>query len=380
MRGSLSCPGANATGRVASVTPTIERVRTWLAAHRAPTGAELAAGGLVVPHWPQPWGLDATPAEQLEIDALLINAGIARPFNPIGIGWAAPTILHAGTADQQQRWLPGALSGDVFWCQLFSEPEAGSDLASLRTIAVRDGDHYVVSGQKVWNTWSERAALGILLARTDREVPKHKGITYFVCPMDAPGITVRTIREMSGGHHFCEVFFDEVPIPVDHRLGGEGDGWRLATVTLANERVSLADGGVLWGMGPESHELLDHVHSDEPLDRQRIARVQTEAFVLARLRDRQIAAALAGSPPGPEVSVRKALADEHGQTLTSLAHHLSGSDGLLTTWTPPGADAEPAWGTWHWATMFSRALTIGGGTSEVQRNILGERVLGLPRG
>jgi 3-oxochol-4-en-24-oyl-CoA dehydrogenase len=366
-------------GRVATVSGVVEEARAWLASHPRPSGRELAERGLVVPHWPEPWGLGASPAEQLDIDALLADARIERPFNPIGIGWAAPTILHAGTPEQQERWLPGALSGDVFWCQLFSEPEAGSDLASLRVTAVRDGDRYIVNGQKVWNTWSERAELGILLARTDPNAPKHKGISYFVCPMDAPGITVRTIREMSGGHHFCEVFFDDVPIPVDHRLGAEGDGWRLATVTLANERVSLADGGVLWGMGPESHELLHHVHSRDALDRQQIARVHTDAFVLARLRDRQVAAALAGAPPGPEVSVRKALADVHGQTLTSLAQQLCGADALLTTWTPPGVEPDPSWGTWHWATMFSCALTIGGGTSEVQRNILGERVLGLPR-
>jgi 3-oxochol-4-en-24-oyl-CoA dehydrogenase len=360
-------------------------VRAWLIEHPSPTGRELAEAGLVVPHWPAPWGVDADPAEQLAIESALRAAGVILPFNPIGIGWAAPTILHAGTAQQQQRWLPGALSGEVFWCQLFSEPEAGSDLASLRVTAVRDGDHYVVNGQKVWNTWSERAELGILLARTDPDAPKHKGITYFVCPMDLPGITVRPLREMSGGHHFCEVFFDDVAIPADHRLGAEGDGWRLATVTLANERVSLADGGVLWGMGPESHEVLDHVHTGDPLQRQHVACVRTEAFVLARLRDRQIATALAGSPPGPEVSVRKALADEHGQTLTGLAHALSGADGMLTTWHAPGTHPEPSWGPdvrgggWHWASMFSRALTIGGGTSEVQRNIIGERLLGLPR-
>ncbi len=245
---------------------SLDRLRTWLGAHPAPDGPTLAAAGLVAPHYPPPWGVGAGPELQLLIDAELDAAEVERPDNPIGIGWAGPTLVAAGTPEQQQRWLPRLLSGEDFWSQLFSEPEAGSDLASLRTRAERDGDTYVVNGQKIWSTWADRAAYGILLARTDPGAPQHRGISYFVLDLSLPGIDIRPITEMTGQRHFNEVFLTDVRVPVDCRIGDEGDGWRLAKVTLGNERVSLSEGGVCWGMGPTSTDAFDLLRAEGVTD------------------------------------------------------------------------------------------------------------------
>jgi alkylation response protein AidB-like acyl-CoA dehydrogenase len=358
--------------------PRRRDVREWLAEHPAPSGRELADAGLVAPHWPEPWGRGADPVHQLVIDDELRRAGVRRPTNPIGIGWAGPTLLYAGSEEQQRRWLPRLLSGEDLWCQLFSEPGAGSDLASLTTRADRDGYEWVVNGQKVWTSVAQFARFGILIARTDPGAAKHRGISYFVCPMDTPGITVRPIVEMTGGATFNEVFLDDVRLPADHLVGEPGDGWTLAKVTLGNERVSLSSGGALWGMGPTGGELIDLVRAEggvaDPVLRQRVARLHTEAEILRLIRLRTVSAAIKGRAPGPEASVRKVLADEHGQHVYGLAKDLAGAGGLLSDAGPFGGDAEP----WHHGFLFAPALTIGGGTGEVQRNIIAERVLGLP--
>jgi alkylation response protein AidB-like acyl-CoA dehydrogenase len=358
-------------------------VRSWLAAHPSPSAEVLRDAGYVVPHWPRPWGIGADPVEQLVIDEELARAGVRRPDNPIGIGWAGPTIVAAGSPEQQQRWLPDLLTGRAFWCQLFSEPEAGSDLASLRTSAVRDGDAWIVNGTKIWSSGADHAQLGILLARTDAEAPPHRGLSYFVLPMDAPGVDVRPIRDMTGGHPFNQCFFTDVRIPADHLVGRPGDGWRLANITLANERVSLSTGGALWGMGPTTDEVLAAIRRGgaivDPIERQEAAGVYAEGFVLRLLGYRVLTAMMNGRQPGPEASVKKAIADRHGQRLMALAARRAGLDALLTSWSPPGVEPIVSWGSWYWGSLFSRALTIGGGTSEVQRNIIGERVLGLPR-
>ncbi len=353
-------------------------VRRWIAEHPQPTGRQLAEAGYVAPHWPEPWGLDADPIHQLLIDEELRRARVSRPMNPIGIGWAGPTILHAGTADQKDRYLMGLLSGEDIWCQLFSEPGSGSDLASLGTRAVRDGDEWVVNGQKIWTSLGQFARYGILIARTDPDVPKHEGVSYFICPMDAPGIEVRPIIEMTGTHTFNEVFFDDVRIPAENLVGEVNRGWALAKVTLGNERVSLSSGGALWGMGPTSEDLIELVRSTggaaDRLVRQRLARLHTESELLRLIRLRTVTAAIKGEPPGPEASVRKVLADEHGQRIMALAKDLCGAGGMLTDVGPRGDNP----GLWHHGFLFAPALTVGGGTGEVQRNILGERVLGLP--
>ena len=379
--------------------PRREAVREWLADHPAPSGRTLAEAGYVAAHWPAPWGIGADPIHQLIIDSELSAAGVRRPTNPIGIGWAGPTLLYAGTQEQKDRYLFPILSGAEFWCQLFSEPESGSDLANLATRAVRDGDEFVVNGQKIWTSGAQYAKFGILIARTDPDLPKHKGVSYFVCPMDAPGIEIRPITEMTGGHTFNEVFFTDVRIPAANLVGDLNDGWRLAKVTLGNERVSLSTGGVLWGNGPTAMELIESIREYSPRGvadphlRQRIAQVYIEHTLLDLIRLRTLTAALKGEQPGPEASIRKILADEHGQHVMALARDMVGASALLTGGDGtdafvPGTDTlglgpeKPEGGLmhpgWYDGFMFSQALTIGGGTGEVQRNIVAERVLGLP--
>jgi alkylation response protein AidB-like acyl-CoA dehydrogenase len=368
-------------------------VREWLAEHPDPSADQLARAGYVAPQWPAPWGLDADPVHQLLIDDELTKAGIARPINPIGIGWAGPTLLHAGTPDQLERYLWPLLTGEEFWCQLFSEPGAGSDLANLATRAVRDGDEYVINGQKIWTSGAQYATFGILIARTDPDVSKHRGVSYFVCPMDAPGIEIRPIAEMTGGHTFNEVFFTDVRIPADHLVGAEGDGWRLAKVTLGNERISLSSGGVLWGNGPTALDLLEAVRKLGPVTngvlRQRLAGVYSEHVALELMRLRTLSAALKGEAPGAEASVRKLMGDEHGQHVMELARDLLGAHGMLSgDGFEPGTESrhlgprrpppDLTHGGWYDGYLFSPALTIGGGTWAVQRNIVADRVLGLP--
>lgn len=354
-------------------------VRQWLRLNPAPSGRQLAEAGYVAPHWPRPWGIDADPVHQLVIDEELRRGNVRRPMNPIGIGWAGPTIVHAGTEEQRQRYLFPLLAGEELWCQLFSEPGAGSDLANLSTRAVRDDDEYVVNGQKIWTSLAQFATYGILLARTDPGVPKHKGISYFICPMNTPGIDVRPIVEMTGTATFNEVFLTDVRIPVANRVGKENEGWDLAKVTLGNERVSLSSGGALWGNGPDAGDLLDLVRAAggvaDPLLRQRLAALFTESELLRLIRLRTVSARVRGAKPGPETSVRKILADEHGQHVMGLAKDLAGPAGMLEGTGPLGN--EP--GEWSHGYLFAPALTIGGGTGDVQRNIVAERVLDLPR-
>jgi alkylation response protein AidB-like acyl-CoA dehydrogenase len=355
-------------------------VRAWLGAHPSPSPRELADRGLVAPHWPAPWGLGADPSEQLAVDDELSAAGVRRPENTIGIGWAGPTILLAGTDAQRRRYLPPLLAAEEIWCQLFSEPGAGSDLASLTTSAVEDGDEWVVTGQKVWTSYAHQAAFGILLARTDPEASRHQGISYFLCPMDTDGITVRPLVDMTGTHTFNEVVLDEVRLPGDSLVGARGDGWSLAKVTLANERVSLSQAGALWGAGPTADDLVAAVRAaggeTDPILRQRLAAAWLEGEILRLLRLRMVSAALSGVEPGPEASIRKALADGHGQEVLRLARDVAGAGGMLST-SGPSSGRWPD-EMWSFGFLFSPALTIGGGTAEVQRSIIAERTLGLP--
>ncbi len=363
-------PAANDSRRI--------EVRAWLDAHPQPSARQLAEAGYVAPHWPKPWGLDADPIQQIVIDEELAAAGIQRPSNVIGIGWAGPTLLHGGTQAQQDRYLFPLLAGEEIWCQLFSEPGSGSDLASLSTRAVRDGDEWVVTGQKIWTSLAQFSKFGILIARTDPDAPKHEGISYFVCPMDAPGVEIRPIIEMTGAHMFNEVFLNEVRLPAENVVGEMNRGWGLAKVTLGNERVSLSSGGALWGMGPTAQDLIELVRAaggtTDAVLRQRLATLHIEHELLRLIRLRTVTARINGQPPGAEASVRKIMADEHGQAIMGLAKDLAGAGGMLADRGPQGAEAE----LWHYGFLFSPALTVGGGTGEVQRNIVAERVLGLP--
>lgn len=385
--------------------PRRRAVRAWLADHPDPTNADLHAAGYIVPHWPPPYGLDADPMHQLIIDDELKRAGIGRTAvatNAIGVGWAAPTIYLAGTDWQKERFLPPIFSGDEIWCQLFSEPDSGSDLASLGTRAVRDGDEYVITGSKIWSSGAHHAQFGILIARTDPDTPKHKGISYFIVPMDLPGIELQPIVDMTTAHSFNQTFFNEVRLPAEYLVGDEGEGWKLAKVTLANERVSLSSAGSMWGTGPSADDLIELVRAHgpvtDPVTRQRIAALHAESEVLRLGRLRTLSARLQGKTPGVEASIQKIMGDEHGQHVMELAKDLAGSDGMLVGSGPagplppraqsgateinfsrddshfPGVDP-----VWHYGYLFAPALTIGGGTFAVQRNIIAEQVLGLPR-
>jgi len=376
------------------------QLRDWLASHPHPSGRELAEAGLVVPHWPPPFGLGADAPLQLAIEEELAEAGVSLPSNPIGIGWAAPTIWLAGTPAQRDRYIWPALSGEEVWCQLFSEPDAGSDLASLRTVAQKDGDCWVVDGTKVWSSGAHRAQLAILLARTDPQAPKRRGISYFICPMDSPGVQVLPIVDMTGAHSFNLVHLDQVRLAQDCLVGKEGQGWDLARVTLANERVSLSTGGVLWGSGPRAADLVGLLRRQggvlDPVLRQEVVKVWVQGELLELMRQRVVSARLAGRAPGAEASTLKLLADEHGQAVMALAKAVAGSAGMLEGSGPQGPLAgrashgptpiPPGTGRlhgvesiWHHGFVFSPALTIGGGTAAIQRNIVAEAVLGLPR-
>jgi len=379
--------------------PTRQCVRDWIVDNPSPLGQQLAEAGYVVPHWPAPWGLNADPIDQLVIDDELSRARIRRPNNQIGIGWAAPTILLAGTQEHHERYLPKIFSGEEFWCQLFSETEAGSDLANLATRAERDGDEYVINGSKIWSSGAHHSKFGILIARTDPDQPKHKGISYFIMPMDAEGLSMSPIVDMTTAHSFNQVFFDNVRLPVANRIGDEGDGWRLAKVTLSNERVSLSSAGSMWGVGPSAELLIDLCRKQgglaDPLMRQRAVNVYIEAELLRLNRFRSLSATLQGKTPGAEASIQKIMADDHGQHVLALAKDLAGANGMLDGSGPSGhvpsamrggptennfdaqfPDVDPIW---HFGYLFHPALTLGGGTFAVQRNIVAEHVLGLSR-
>ena len=214
-------------------------IRDWLATHPNPTNVQLAESGYVAPHWPEPWGLGADPIHQLIIDDELARAGVSRPSNQIGIGWAAPTIIFAGTQEQKDRYVMPALTAEEIWCQLYSEPGAGSDLPSLTTRAVLDGDEWVVNGQKVWTSGAHLSDFGIVVTRTDPTVPKHKGLTMFIVDRKAPGMEVRPIKQMSGGSEFNEVFFTDVRVPAINLVGVEGNAFKQTMRQLEHERGGI---------------------------------------------------------------------------------------------------------------------------------------------
>ncbi|MHB1486223.1 MAG: acyl-CoA dehydrogenase [Acidimicrobiales bacterium] len=333
--------------------------------------ARLVESGYFVPHWPPPWGLSAGPVEQLVIDEELAEAGVRRPSLNIG-AWAAPTIALHGTPAQQQRWVGPTLLGCISWCQLFSEPGAGSDLAALTTRATPTEGGWVLNGQKVWTSMATEANWGMCLARTGPSVPKHAGITYFVLDMRSPGIDVRPLREMTGLSLFNEVFLDDVFVPDDCVIGPVNAGWGLARTTLANERVAMGS-GASFGGGLEA--LLNLARalgpgSLGPIALDGIGALVAEAHGVSVLGHRAASRAVSGADPGPEASVRKLLSAEHDQRAQEFGLGLLGADGAAVD----GLGAQ-----WTFGFLANRCLTIAGGTSEVQRNVIAERLLGLPR-
>jgi alkylation response protein AidB-like acyl-CoA dehydrogenase len=333
----------------------------------------IADAGYLAPHWPRPWGRDASPAAQLAIDQEFRRAKVRRAHLAVG-AWALPTIIAHGTPAQQERFVRPSLHGDLIWCQLFSEPAAGSDLAGLITKAVRDEGGWLLTGQKVWTTMAHEADWGICLARTDTDRPKHDGITYFLVDMRSDGIEIRPLRELTGAAMFNEVFLSDVFVPDDCVVGEVNDGWRLARTTLANERVSMGSGSS-FGVGVESLLRLPAVSAalaggDDSHILDTVGGLLAEAQSLAVLGFRMTLRALSGAEPGPESSVRKLLGVEHDQRVQEVGLELLG---------PAAAALEGDAFAWVMGFLGNRCLTIAGGTSEVQRNVIAERLLGLPR-
>ncbi|MGQ0431740.1 MAG: acyl-CoA dehydrogenase family protein [Microthrixaceae bacterium] len=297
---------------------------------------------------------------------------VSARFFVVGIDMAGPTIMAHGTAEQQKRFLEPMLRGDEVWCQLFSEPGAGSDLASLSTRAVRDGDEWVLTGQKVWTSSAHTSDWAICLARTDPDAPKHVGITYFLVDMRAPGVTVRGLRQIDGGIHFNEVFLDEVRVPHHHVVGEVGDGWRVAMTTLTAERGSIGEGGQTgWRDIVELAQRFGR--ASEPTVRQDLARLHTRERNLRWLVSRVRTAVALGRAPGPEAAVLKLVNSHQVEEVGSVLMSVLGAHATL--WHDDAADG----GFWQDMFLFQWSSRIGGGTENIQRNILGERVLGLPR-
>lgn len=337
--------------------------------------AALTDTGYLTPHWPAPYGLGADPVTQVVIDQELARAGVTRPDLVIA-GWAVPTILQHGTDEQRERFVRPSLLGELVWCQLFSEPGSGSDLASLRTKAVKVDGGWRITGQKVWTSVAERADWGICLARTDPDVPQHKGITYFLVDMRTPGIEVRPLREITGEALFNEVFLDDVFVPDECVVAEPGDGWRLARTTLANERVAMASARL--GKSVERAVELAASRDLGPVQRVKVGHAVALATVCGLLGVRTTLRAIGGHGPGPESSVAKLLGVRSRQDSSELVVALQG-DELAVVGGVARADGDSALSADAWEMLNTRCLSIAGGTTQILRNVAGERILGLPR-
>jgi len=370
-----------------------ERVRTWLEEHRAEAPAlrgedaiedederiaahrawqrRLAEAGFVGITWPEEYGGQGLgPLEQVIFNQELNRLGLPGIIDTIGVGMLGPTIIAHGSEEQKQRYLAPMLHADEVWCQLFSEPAAGSDLAGIQARARRDDDGaWRLSGQKVWTTNAQFAAFGLLLARTDADVPKHKGLTMFVVPMDAEGVTVRGLRQISGEAEFNEVFFDDVRLDPDATVGPVNGGWGVAMTTLMFERLTI--GGGAEGMGYRADRFAaaiaaDAVAAADPEVRARLGRVSSELLSIRFTGYRMLTALQRGQIPGPEAGLSKVTLVNAGIAALDLVTDVVGPDALQD-----GTD-------WSYLTSFLPGLKSAGGTEEILRNTVGERVLGLP--
>lgn len=323
----------------------------------------MAGNGLLAPHWPKPYGRQASPAEQLLIDQELAAADVARPDLVIG-WWAVPTILEHGTAEQIDHFVPATLRGELIWCQLFSEPGAGSDLAALRTKAVRTEGGWKLNGQKVWTSAAHRADWGVCLARTDADAPKHKGITYFLVDMRSPGIEIRPLREITGHQNFNEVFFDDLFVPDEMVVGEVNGGWPLARNTLANERVAMAAGTAL---GNPMEEMLRNFDQQlDPAMTDTLGELLLAAQVGSLLDHRIAQLSVGGRDTSAEASARKLIGVRYRQALEEFRMELSPGAGVVSN--------EPVQ-----TFLNTRCLSIAGGTEQILLTMAGERLLGLPR-
>jgi hypothetical protein len=362
-------------GRLAAVGRTQERRRDWQ--------RRLNEGKWAAINWPKEWGgREATPAQNVIYAEEMARVRAPGIYNANGLWQIGPMIIAWGSEEQQQRWLPGILTADVHWCQGFSEPQAGSDLANLRTMAIRDGDEYVINGQKIWISTAHFAKWGLFLFRTDpgaiERGAKHEGITAFIVDMETEGVEVRPIRDITGEEMFNEVFFTDARIPAGDRLGDEGAGWQVAMGTLGRERVGTAGQAIT--MAADLRAMISAARAvnpdalDDPSIRERIARLYTEIELTKLLNYRALTKIIKGQKNWPEVPLAKLQWSYLAQALAELALDLLGPNGLLAKGSPDTVDG----GSWNRSYSFQRYTTIGAGATEVQKNIIADRAL-LPR-
>lgn len=336
--------------------------------------------GWAAVHWPQEYGgRGVSLTEQAIFQEEMARARAPQMMNRVGINLVGPTLIAHGTETQRRRYLARILSCEEIWCQLYSEPNAGSDLASLKTRAEADGDVFRVNGQKVWTSYAQFASFGILLARTDLDVPPHRGISYLIVDMRTPGVTIRPLRQITGSAEFSETFFEDVAVPRDNLIGQENEGWNVASTTLAHERGTAF---------PFKEQVLHKIYLDElaellrergahrdPLMRQRFAARATEVELMRLHNCRMMTQLARGKLPGPESSIVKLFWADMSQQLTALALDSLGPSAQLSH----GSPRQVADGRWQQRALWSRCASIAGGTSEIQRNIIATRILGLPR-
>lgn len=377
-----------------------QEVRAWLEpnvhAHRAAWGEDedeftqhpsspasmawhkrLYEGGWVGMHWPRDYGgRGATLMEQVIFTEENMRLGAPPEVNAMGINMIGPMLMHYGTEEQRQRYLQNILSADEIWCQGFSEPGSGSDLASLATRAVEDGDDFVVTGSKIWTSNAHNAHWCLLLARTDPQVPKHKGITCFLLDMQSPGITIRPLVQMTGDPEFNQVFFDQVRIPKYRVLGKVNEGWRVAISTLSHERGGIRQFMRLYRVVRRVEDLArQRGVTHDPVIRQQLAHIRIDTEVQRLTGLRALTKQLRGEPPGPEGSIQKLAFARVYMRAAQLAEHILGPYTQLNK----GSKHAVADGHWAFQSLFARRYGIAGGTDQIQLNIIGERQLGLPK-
>jgi len=327
--------------------------------------ASLASSGYLVPHWSKPYGRNASPVEQLVIEEEF--ADVKLPSLGIG-GWVVLTLTQQANAEQVERWVAPSLAGELQWCQLFSEPGAGSDSAAVRTRGTRVDGGWMLNGQKVWTSGAQNCNVGLATIRTDPDAKKHEGITAMVVDMKAKGVTVRPLREITGESMFNEVFFDDVFVPDENVVGEVNGGWKVARATLGNERVSIGNGSMEGVSAYDLVGMLDVYAADDASKRRQVGRLIAQELAMRLLNVRSAARAVAGSGPGAEGNISKLLSAEHAQQVTEAGMDIGGLAALT------GKEARVAY-----EYVFDRCLSIAGGTSEITRNVIAERILGLPR-
>ena len=369
LRGVVRDPHLDLPPEAEAYRPETRRAAEELAALEGGNlRSRLIETGYVQPHWPRPWGREASALEQLVIDEEFARAGVRRPEYGI-TSWVILTLIQHGSADQIERWVRPTLEGEFVWCQLFSEPDAGSDAAGIRTRGERVDGGWLVTGQKVWTSGAQVSQRGLATVRTDPTKPKHAGISTMVIDMQAEGVEVRPLREATGNSLFNEVFFNEVLVPDDDVVGAVDGGWTVARATLGNERVSIGGGT---GSGPvaDAVRLYRRREVSDPVLERELGTLIAEAQAMQAVNLRRVERAVVGAGPGPEGNVTKLLSAEHAQRVSDFRRRMIGAEAALMEGDGLRVGVP---------VLFCRALTIAGGTSEIGRNQIGERILGLPR-